>query len=208
MAAFEDSTNFLETLAPQIEAKRTLAYEYAMPDCEGWEETWQKHGITASKRNMDGNAICVRGQTNYPNTTPLAILKTIQNVTEVDDAMKQHDFLAKLSPTVAIEHVFVNVPWPVTPRDGLSACFIDVLEDGTVSQISFGIECDAVCPPIKGHIRSDLTIAAYIMKPDGQGGTNATYMLQVRYCGGSQCEVTRTLSSDTRLHYSLSDSLQ
>lgn len=141
MAAFEESASFLETLAPQIEAKRALAYSYAMTDCEGWENTWEKHGITASKRNMEGNQICVRGQTNYPNTAPLTILKHIQNVTEIDDAMKQRDVLAKLSPTVLIDHVFVNVPWPVTPRDGLSATFIDVLEDGTISQIAFGIEC-------------------------------------------------------------------
>ena len=106
MASFEENTSILETLAPQIEATRTLAYDYSMPDCEGWEEIWQSKGITASKRSTEGNQICIRGQTNYPNTSPLSIFKVVQNVCQFDDAIKQHDFLAKLSPTVVIDHVF------------------------------------------------------------------------------------------------------
>jgi hypothetical protein len=171
----------LDSLTPNIEAARALAIGYASSD-EGWEKTWEKHGISAGKRAMKGNQICVRGQTNYPHS-PIDLLRVLQDMVPLDDVIKQHDFLARLSPSVVIDHVFLDTPWPTTPRDGLNVTFIDVLEDGTVSQISFGHAMDTVCPPIPGYIRSELTITGFVLKPDGKGGCNATYMLQVLYYG-------------------------
>lgn len=127
---------------------------------------------------MDGNQICVRGQTSYPQS-PLEVFKVIQNIVELDDVMKQHDVLAKLSPSVVIDHVFIDTPWPVTPRDGLSATFVEVEENGAILQVSFGIKNDEVCAPIDGVIRSELAISAFVLLPDEQGGTKATYVLQV-----------------------------
>mmetsp|Transcript_28627 Transcript_28627/g.53281 ORF Transcript_28627/g.53281 Transcript_28627/m.53281 type:complete len:180 (+) Transcript_28627:48-587(+) len=179
MSSFEEnaSPKLLEVLGPKVDAARSLAQKYASSD-DGWEQCWQKHGITASKRSVEGNQICVRGQTSY-SQPPLEVFKIIQNFVELDEVVKQHDFLVKLSPSMVIDHVFLDTPWPTTPRDGLSACFIEVQDNGAISQISFGIQDDSVCAPIEGFIRSELTINAFMLLPDGQGGTTATYVIQV-----------------------------
>ena len=178
MASFEDTDNILEALAPRIQETKELAQHYSNNDND-WEKLWEKVNIIASKRNMsDENKVCVRGQTTF-NQSPLEVFKILQNVTDIDEVMKQHDVLMRLSPLVAIEHIYVNTPWPVTPRDGLSISFIDVDNDGTVYLLAFGYENDVICPPIKGMIRSELTITGFILKPNEQGGTNATYILQV-----------------------------
>ena len=166
-----------DAIQAKIEETIAVGLEIASND-DGWEKVFDKKNIVGCIQNDDSGKVCVRGQTKY-DRPPIDVFKVIQDKTIVDTDIRQHDVLSRISPDVVIDHLFMNVPWPVTPRDGLSVTFFRLMNDGCIVNLSFGYSDDSVCPEIAGCIRSELTIAGFVLKPNTEGGTDCTYMLKV-----------------------------
>jgi hypothetical protein len=168
-----------DPIRDRVEQTLALGLDIANND-DGWVKTWEKKGIVAYQQDSTDGKVCIKGRATF-ESPPMDVFEVIQHKTTLDPDMRQHDVILRIAPDICVEHIFFNVPWPVTPRDGLGMYFFRLLSDGVIALLSFGHEDHSLCPPLDGHVRSELTIAGFVLKPTIEGGTECTYMLKVHH---------------------------
>ena len=67
--------------------------------------------------------------------------------------------------------------------------------DGTVIFVAFSEKFDDICPLIENHVRGEVVIAGYVLKPVS-GGTQCTYMVQSDLKGSIPTSIVSMVSSN------------
>ena len=170
----------------------------SLSSTEGWDLLYEKKTLTAYKKSNSsgGSSVCVRGDMHLPFSILdiFTMIENPKNALKRDPQMHVVEKKKIFSVHTGVQYLRAKQVWPTAVRDFCNLAHWRLLGDGTIIFVSFSEPFDDVCPLVDGHVRGELIIGGYILKPTDTG-TQCQYLVQSDLKGSIPSSIVNMVSS-------------
>ena len=158
-SAFSDVLRMTSEPLPASEASNASSTTSA-----DWKFLFSKKGVVAATK-ANGKLLVVRGDAVMPYP-PMAVFSAVANIRNkalYDNQFDYGDRLVTYNPYTFVDYYRYKAVWPTSTRD-LSNIVSWKCEDGKLMAIMKEFKDDKVCPKIRGFVRAECIIGAWLIE--------------------------------------------